>query len=128
MDRNIIRKILLRIDKLKCGEAILINDLNKEFPDIEEDAFLTIISKLAVRYYIRIDSKYSHDCYILEKYNKIIGLEREGLEALDCLRNDKIWSKVEEYFIEQDYEDFSIFTAVIFAKEIIKKEAEKMVK
>ena len=96
MDRNIARDVLLRIDKIKVGESILIEDLKSEFPAVELDDFLTIICKFAIRYYIRIDGKFSHDCHTIERYNKIIGLDREGMEVVDYIRNQKIWNKLEK--------------------------------
>ena len=63
MNLSLVRNVLLRIDKMKAGESILIDDLNKEFPNINSDDFLTLIMKLASRYYVRIDSRYAFDCY-----------------------------------------------------------------
>ena len=126
MDRNIARDILLRIGKMKVGESILIEDLKSEFPAVELDDFLTIICKFAIKYYIRIDGKFSHDCHTIERYNKIIGLDREGMEAVDYIRNQKIWNKLEKCLSENGYEDFSIFNSVELAKEIIKKEFEAL--
>ena len=34
MDLNLVRNVLLRIDKMKVGESILIDELNKEFENI----------------------------------------------------------------------------------------------
>ena len=67
MNLNLVRNILLRLDKMKVGESILIDDLNKEFENVNSDDFLTLISKLASRYYLRIDGKWSHELYNLEK-------------------------------------------------------------
>ena len=78
-----------QIGQIKCNQGILIDDLHKEFENINEDEFLTILSGLATRYVIRIDGKYSMDCFTLEKYNKIMGLEREGYAAIDAICNDK---------------------------------------
>ena len=35
MDLNSVRNLLLRIDKVKIGEGILIDDLNKEFSNFD---------------------------------------------------------------------------------------------
>lgn len=126
MDRNIARDVLLRIGKMKVGESILIEDLKNEFPNVDFDKFLTIISWFAIRYYIRIDGRYAHDCQTIERYNKIIGLEREGMEAIDYIKNEKIWNKLEKCLSENGYEDFSIFNSVGLAKEMIKKEFEAL--
>lgn len=128
MDRNIIRSILLRIGDIKCNSSILIDDLHKEYPDISEDEFISIMSGLATRYVIRIDGKYSMDCYSLEKYNKIVGLEREGYEAIDAVRNDKIWAMTEKFLDDNGYDDFSFFTAVNVAKKIVEREIDKIIK
>ena len=47
MDRNEVRKLLIRIGQIKCNQGILIDDLHKEFENINEDEFLTILSGLA---------------------------------------------------------------------------------
>lgn len=127
MDLNLVRNVLLRIDEIKVGQSVLIDDLNKEFPSLNSDDFLTLISKLASRYYVRIDGKWSHECYNLEKYNKILGLDREGLEAIDCIKNDKIWEKVQNYLNENEYNNFTIFTAVELSKKIIYREFENII-
>ena len=124
MDLNLVRNILLRIAKMKVGESILIEDLNKEFENVNSIDLLTLISKLASRYYVRIDSKWSHECYNLEKYNKILGLDKDGIDAIDYIRNEKIWNKVQNFLNENDYNDFEIFTVVELAKKIINKEFE----
>ena len=126
MNLNLIRNVLLKIDKMKVGESILIDDLNKEFENISSDDFLTLISKLASRYYVRIDGKWSHELYNLEKYNKILGLDKDGLEAIDYIKNNKIWEKVQNYLNENDYNDFTIFTVVELSKKIINKEFENI--
>lgn len=126
VDRNIARSILLRIDKIKVGESILIGDLRNEFSNVDPEDFLSIIAKLTARYYIRIDGKYSHDCYSIEKYNKIVGLDREGLEAIDYIKNEKIWAKLEDFLNKNNYNDFTIFNAIEFAKEMMKKEFENI--
>ena len=126
MDLNLVRNVLLRIDKMKVGESILIDELNKEFENVNSIDFLTLISKLASRYYVRIDSKWSHECYNLERYNKILGLDKDGLEAIDYIRNDKIWEKVQNYLNENDYNDFAIFTVVELSKKIINKDFENI--
>ena len=122
MDLNTVREILLEIDKIGIGESIQIDELAKNFPNIKIEDILLIISRLASRYYVRIDGKYSHECYNIEKYNRILGLERDGLEAIDYIKNDKIWSKVQMCLNDNGYNDFSIFTAVELAKEIVKRE------
>ena len=119
MDKNIIRKLLLEINGMKYGESIMIDDLHKKFSEIDETDFLGVISKLTLRYYIRIDGKFSHECFNLEKYNKIIGLDKEGLEAIDYIKSEKIWSRVEKLLNDNDYDDCSIFVAIKFAKELI---------
>lgn len=126
MNRNIIRAILLRINELKGNESILIDDLSKEFPTLNINELLKIISMLASHYYIKIDGKFSHECYKLEKYNKIVGLDRDGYEAIDIIQNDKIWGMVENYLKENGYDDFSIFMAVSLAKKIIEKEFDRI--
>ena len=126
MNLSLVRNVLLRIDKIKVGESILIDDLNKEFSNINSDDFLTLISKLALRYYVKIDGKWSNECYNLEKYNKILGLDRDGLEAIDYIKNDKIWEKAQNYLNANDYNDFTIFTVVELSKKIINKEFENI--
>lgn len=126
MNLNLVRSVLLRLDKMKVGESILIDDLNKEFPNFDSNEFLTFISKLATRYYIRIDGKYSHECYNIEKYNKILCLDREGLEAIDYIKNDKIWEQAETYLNTNGYNDFTIFTAVELCKKIVNKKFESI--
>lgn len=128
MDRNIIREIIIKISNIKCGESILIDDLHKDYSDIDENEFLSIISKLATRYIIRIDGRYSMDCYALEKYNKIVGLEREGFEVLDAICNDKIWAMTEKFLKDNDYDNFSFFTAVSVAKKFVEREIESIIK
>lgn len=128
MDRNIVRRILLRIDELKAGESILVDDLNKEFPEVKTEEFLTIISGLVARCYIHIDGKFAHEYSSVEKYNKITGLDRDGLEVIDYIRNEKIWSIVERTLNENGYSDFSIFTAIDYAKKIVNSEFERIIK
>ena len=126
MNLDLVRNVLLRIDKMKVGESMLIDDLNKEFPNFDSNEFLTLIFKLASRYYVRIDGKYAHDCFNIEKYNKISGLERDGLEAIDYIKNDKIWEKVKNYLNQNGYTYFTIFTVVELSKKIIHKEFENI--
>lgn len=128
MDRNEVRKLLIRIGQIKCNQGILIDDLHKEFENINEDEFLTILSGLATRYVIRIDGKYSMDCFTLEKYNKIVGLEREEYAAIDAICNDKIWSMTEKFLKDNDYDNFSFFSAVEVAKKIIEREIDSIIK
>lgn len=128
MDRNKIRELLIRIGKIKCNESILIDDLHKEFPEVNEEEFLSMISTLATRYIIRIDGRYSMDCYTLEKYNKIIGLEREGYTTLDAISSDKIWALTEKFMDEHDFNNFSFFTAIEVAKKFVEKEIESILK
>jgi len=52
---------------------------------------------------------------------------REGYEDIDAIKNDKIWSKVEKCLQENEYDDFSIFSAITLAKKIIEKEFEKII-
>ncbi|MBQ4634007.1 MAG: hypothetical protein IJB71_01515 [Bacilli bacterium] len=125
MDLNLVRNVLLRIDKMKVGESILIDELNKEFPNLNTDEFLTLICKLALRYYVRVDGKWSNECFSLEKYNKILGLDKEGLEAIDFIKNDIIWEKVINFLEENNYRDLSIFVVADLAKKMINKEFEK---
>lgn len=126
MDRNKARLVLLRIEKLEVGESILIEDLNNEFPDIELNELLRIISGFAIRYFVRIDGIYGYECHKIEKYNKIVGFDRDGHEAVDAIRNDKIWNMVEKYLEENEYNDFSIFTAIALAKKMIEKEFDRI--
>lgn len=126
MNRNLARLILLRVEKLKSGESILIDDLGKDFPNSNLDELLQIIIALSSRNYIRIDGRYGFECYNLEKYNKIIGLDKEGYEAIDVIRNDKIWNKAEKCLKENEYDDFSIFSAITLAKKIVEKEFDNM--
>jgi len=58
---------------------------------------LRIIIALSTRNYVRIDGKYGFECFNFEKYNKIVGLDRDGYETVDAIRNEKIWNKVENY-------------------------------
>ena len=125
MDRNLARDILLRIDKINVGESILIDDLNKEFPDVDANKFLNIISRLVAKYYVRLDGKFSYELYGIEKYNKIIGLDRDGFEAIDYIKNDRLWSKLEHYLEENGYNDFSIFNVVEISKQLLEKEIEQ---
>lgn len=125
MDINIVRNILLKIEKLKVGETVLIDELNKEFSNISLDDLLMIICRLASRRYIRIDGKYSHECYYLEKYNKVSGLDMDGLEAIGYVKNDKIWNKVLNILNDNDY-NFNFFVAVDFAKKIVNKELDDL--
>lgn len=125
-NRNTIRKIILEAGNLPVGEMISIENLSLKFPDLKQDDLIKIIIELAVRYYVKIDGKYPHECQILEKYNKISGLERDGYDAIDAIKTDKIWQKVENALI--DYPDFSVFMAVALAKKIIEKELEKLSK
>lgn len=127
MDRNTARLILFKIQTLKSGQSILIDDLAKDFPSTNLDELLQIIIAFSTRNYVRIDGRYGFECYNLEKYNKIVGLDKEGYEAIDAIRNDKIWNKVEKYLQENEYEDFSIFSAITLAKKIIEKEFDKIV-
>lgn len=127
MDRNTARLILIKIQTLKSGQSILIDDLAKDFPNSNLDELLKIVIAFASRNYIRVDGKYGFECYNLEKYNKIVGLDREGYEAFDVIRNDKIWNKVEKYLQENEYNDFSIFSAITLAKKIIEKEFDKII-
>lgn len=126
MNLSLVRNVLLRVDKMKAGESILIDDLNKEFPNINSDDFLTLIMKLASRYYVRIDSRYAFECYNIEKYNKIIGLDKDGLEAIDYIKNDKIWEEVLTYLTENGYDDFTIFSAINLSKKLIDKKFENI--
>ena len=128
MDRNEVRKLLIRIEQIKCNQGILIDDLHTEFENINEEEFLTILSGLAIRYAIRIDGKYSMDCFTLEKYNKIMGLEREGYAAIDAICNDKIWSMTEKFLKDNDYDNFSFFSAVEVAKKIVEREIDSIIK
>lgn len=80
MDRNEVRKLLIRIGQIKCNQGILIDDLHKEFENINEDEFLTILSGLATRYVIRIDGKYSMDCFTLENIIKLWGLKEKDTQ------------------------------------------------
>lgn len=123
-NRNTIRKIILEAGNLPAGEMISIENLSLKFPDVKQDDLIKMIIELAIRYYIKIDGKYPHECQMLEKYNKISGLERDGYEAIDAIKTDKIWQKVENALIY--YPDFSIFMAVSLAKKIIDKELEKL--
>lgn len=127
MDRNIARSLLLKLAELKSGQSILIDDLAKEFPDLSFDEFLKMVISLSTRNYVRIDGKYGFECYNLEKYNKIVGLDREGYEAVDVIRNKKIWDKVEKCLNENGYSDFSIFSAISLAKKIVEKELDKLI-
>lgn len=43
---DLIRDILLKINERFIGESILIDDLNKEFPDVNSAEFLDIIARL----------------------------------------------------------------------------------
>ncbi len=126
MNRNTARLILLQIEKLKSGQSILIDDLAKNFSNLNLDELLQIIKAFSTQNYIKIDGKYGFECYNLEKYNKILGLDREGYEAVDVIRNEKIWSKVESYLQENEYNDFSIFGAIKLAKKIVEKEFDKI--
>lgn len=126
MNRNLARLILLKVEKLKSGESILIDDLAKDFSNSNLDELLQIIIAFSSRNYIKIDGKYGFECYSLEKYNKIIGLDREGYEAVDVIRNEKIWSKIEKCLKENEYDDFSIFSAVTLAKKMVEKEFDSM--
>ncbi len=72
MNRNLARDILIKIDELKCGEAIMIGDLADEFKNIKKDVFVKIISSLALRYMINIESKYAMDANKIDEYSKII--------------------------------------------------------
>lgn len=128
MDRNTVRNILIRIGSLKNGELLLIDDLHKDFKDVAEDDLLTIVSKLATRYIIRIDGRYSMDCYALEKYNKIAGLEREGFDALDAVCNDKIWKMTEEFIDDKNLGDVSFITAIEIAKKFLQREIDSILK
>lgn len=126
MNRDLARLVLLRVGNLKGGESILIDDLVKEFPNSNLGELLQIIIAFSSRNYIRIDGKYTFECYNLEKYNKIVGLDKEGYEAVDAIRNDKIWNKVEKCLKDNEYDDFSIFSAITLAKKIIEKEFDNM--
>lgn len=126
MNRDIARLILIKIGSLKSGESILIDDLSKEFPNTSLDEILKIVIAFAVRNYVRIDGKYGFESYNIEKYNKVVCLDRDGYEALDAIKNDKIWNKVQKYLNDNDYNDFSIFSAVLLAKKIIEKEFDKI--
>lgn len=126
MDRNTARLVLLQIEKIKSGHSMLIDDLAKKFPDLDFDELLQIIIALSTRNYVRIDGKYGFECFNLEKYNKILGLDREGYEAVDAIKNEKIWNKVENFLQENEYNDFSIFSAITLAKKIVKKEFDKI--
>lgn len=127
MNRNTARLVLLHIEKLKSGQSILIDDLVRYFPNSNLDELLKIITTFSIRNYVRIDGKYGFECYNLEKYNKIVGLDREGYEAIDVIRNDKIWNKVEKCLKENEYDDFSIFGAITLARKIVEKEFDKMI-
>lgn len=127
MNLDLVRNVLLRIDEMKVGQTIIIDDLNKEFQQINSEDFLTLISKLILRYYIRVDGKWSHECYNLEKYNKLLGLDKDGLEAIDYLKNDKVWNKVQNYLTQNEYDNFTIFTAVELAKKIVNKEFDNII-
>lgn len=127
MDLNLVRNVLLRIEKMKVGESLLIDELNKEFENINSDEFLTLICKLSLKYYIKVDGKWGNECYNLEKYNKILGLDKEGLEVIDYIKNDKLWEKVQNYLNQNSYTDFSIFTAIELSKKIINKEIENTI-
>lgn len=118
-NRNLARNILLDIDKLKSGESLIIEDLSKKYKDVPIQEIITIVSRLSGTYYIKIEGKFAHDCSTLDRYSKIIGLDREGCEAVDIIKNDKIWRKVEEKL--SDYEEFSIITAISLAKKIVDK-------
>lgn len=116
MNRNIARLILIRVESLNSTESILVDELSKEFSSVSLDELLKIVIAFSVRNYIRIDGRYGFECYNLEKYNKIVGLDRDGYEALDAIRNEKIWNKVENYLKDNEYDDFSIFSAITLAK------------
>lgn len=126
MNRNIARLILIRVESLNSTESILVDELSKEFSSVSLDELLKIVIAFSVRNYIRIDGRYGFECYNLEKYNKIVGLDRDGYEALDAIRNEKIWNKVENYLKDNEYDDFSIFSAITLAKKIIEKEFDKI--
>lgn len=127
MDRNTARLVLIKIGTFKNGESILIDDLAKDFPNSNLDELLQIIIEFSSRNYVRIDGKYGFECYNLEKYNKIVGLDREGYEAIDAIRNDKIWNRVQKYLQDNEYDDFSIFSAITLAKKIVEKEFDKII-
>lgn len=128
MNRNLARDILIRVDELKCGEAIMIGDLAGEFKDIKKDEFVKIISSLAGRYMLNIEGKYAMDANKIDEYSKITGLERNGYEALDFIRNDKIWNATEELIKNNGYDNFSFFTALKIAKKVLKREIKRIVK
>lgn len=121
-DINLIRNILLRIESLKIGNPILIEDLAKEF-NLSTDEALSIISKLAVTFFVKLEGKNYFESYNIEKYTKIVGLDREGIGAVSAIKSDKIWKKTEEYLKEYD---FSIFTAIDFSKKIEERELNKI--
>lgn len=106
----------------------MIGDLAGEFKDVKKDEFVKIISSLAGRYMINIEGKYAMDANKIDEYSKIIGLERNGYEALDFIRNDKIWNATEELIKNNGYDNFSFFTALIIAKKILKREIKRIVK
>lgn len=124
MDRNTARLVLL---KTQNHQSIMIDDFAKDIINSSLDEVLQIVIAFSTRNYIRIEGKYGFDCYNLEKYNKIVGLDREGYEAIDAIKNDKIWNKVEKCLQENEYSDFSIFSAITLAKKIVEKEFDKII-
>lgn len=128
MNYNLERKILIRISDLNVGQTISIEELYQDFQEVSLEDFISLIVKLSIRYYIMIEGKYSMECYKLEKYHKIIGLDRGGVEIIDYLKNEKIWNKVDNYLRENDYQDLPISLAFEFAKEVLKKEFNNILK
>ncbi len=57
-----------------------------------------------------------------------MGLEREGYAAIDAICNDKIWSMTEKFLKDNDYDNFSFFSAVEVAKKIIEREIDSIIK
>ena len=55
-------------------------------------------------------------------------LKKESVSAIDAICNDKIWSMTEKFLKDNDYDNFSFFSAVEVAKKIVEREIDSIIK